>query len=84
VKLACSACCVLDVGCRFCVNRADQELTEHYALCLLSLLCVDVVDAGSSIRLMGLPHLLVVVVAEVVAVNRHAVGSRYNRSRPVH
>jgi hypothetical protein len=45
----------------------------------LSLLCVDVVDAGSSIRLLGLPHLLVVViVAEVVvAAHRHAVGSRH-------
>jgi hypothetical protein len=40
-------------------------------------LCVDVVDAGSSIRLLGLPHLLVAVVAEaVVAAHRHAVGSR--------
>jgi hypothetical protein len=54
-------------------------------MCLLSLMCVDVVDADSSIRLLGLPHLLVVVVAEVVvAANRHTVGSRYNRSRPVH
>jgi hypothetical protein len=57
---------------------AKTELTrnsEHYVLCFLSLLCVDVVDAGSS---MGLPHLLIVVVAKVVvAVNWHAVGSRY-------
>jgi hypothetical protein len=47
----------------------------------LSLFCVDVVDAGSSIRLLGLPHLLVVVVAKVVvAANWHTVGSRYERS----
>jgi hypothetical protein len=39
-----------------------------------------VVDAGLSIRLLGLPHLLVVVVAKVVvATNWHAVGSRYER-----
>jgi hypothetical protein len=51
----------------------------------LSLLCVDVVDAGSSIGLLGLPHLLVVVVAKVVvAVYWHAVGSRYERSWPIH
>jgi hypothetical protein len=55
-------------------------------LCFLSLLCVDVVDAGSSIRLLGLPHLLVVVVVAkvVVAAYRHAVGSRYERSWPIH
>jgi hypothetical protein len=54
-------------------------------LCFLSLLCVDVVDAGSPIRLLVLPHLLVVVVAKViVAANWHAVGSGYERSWPIH
>jgi hypothetical protein len=48
-------------------------------------MCIDVVDAGSCIRLLGLPHLLVVVVAKVVvAANWHAVGSRYERSWPIH
>jgi hypothetical protein len=43
-----------------------------------------VVDAGSSIRLLGLPHLLVVVVAKVlVAAYRHAVGSTYEQSWPI-
>jgi hypothetical protein len=45
-----------------------------------------VVDAGSSIRLLGLPHLLVVVVvAEVVVVaHRHVVGSRHEWPWPIH
>jgi hypothetical protein len=49
----------------------------------LSHLCVDVVDAGSSIGLLGRPYLLVVVVVVakvVVAANWHAVGSKYERS----
>jgi hypothetical protein len=50
----------------------------------LSLLCVDVVDAGSSIRLLGLSYLLVVVAKVVVAANWHAVGSRYERSWSIH
>jgi hypothetical protein len=55
-------------------------------LCLLSLLCVDVVDAGSSIRLFGLPHLLVavVVVEVVVAAHQHAVRSRHEWPWPIH
>jgi hypothetical protein len=45
-----------------------------------------VVDAGSSIRLLGLPHLLVVAVVTkvVVAAYRHAVGSRYEWPWPIH
>jgi hypothetical protein len=55
-------------------------------LCFLSLLCIDVVDVGSSIRLLGLPHLLVVVVVAkvVVAAHRHAVGSKHEWPCPVH
>jgi hypothetical protein len=52
----------------------------------LSLLCVDVVDAGSSIRLLGLPHLLVAVVVAkvVVAAHRHAVVSRHEWPWPLY
>ena len=44
----------------------------------MSLLRVDVVDAGSSIRL------LAVVVALVVAANGDTVGSGYRWPRPIH
>jgi hypothetical protein len=45
-------------------------------LCTLSLLRIDVVDAGSSIRL------LAVIVALVVAADGDTVGSGYRWSRP--
>ena len=45
----------------------------------LSLLCVDVVDAGSSIRLLA-----AAVVALVVAADGDTVGSRYRWPRPIH
>ena len=45
----------------------------------LSLLCVDVVDAGSSIRLLA-----VVVVAFVVAADGNTVGSGYRCPRLIH
>ena len=48
-------------------------------MCTLSLLRVDVVDAGSSIRL-----LVVVVVALVVAADGDTVGSGYRWPRPIH
>ena len=44
----------------------------------MSLLRVDVVDTGSSIRL------LVVVVALVVAADGDTVGSEYRWPRPIH
>ena len=47
-------------------------------MCTLSLLCVDVIDAGSSIRL------LAVVVALVVATDGDTVGSGYWWPRPIH
>ena len=47
-------------------------------MCTLSLLRVDVVDAGSSIRL------LIVVVALVVSADGDTVGSRHRWPRPIH
>ena len=47
-------------------------------MCTLSLLRVDVVDAGSSVRL------LVVAVALVVAADGNTVGSGYRWPRPIH
>ena len=48
----------------------------------LSFLCVDVVDAGSSKRLLGLPLLVVIVVA--VAAEGHSIGTGQNWLRSVH
>ena len=48
-------------------------------MCTLSLLRVDVVDAGSSIRLLA-----AVVVALVVAADRNTVGSGHWWPRPIH
>ena len=47
-------------------------------MCTLSLLRVDVVDAGSSVRL------LVVAVARVIAADGDTVGSGYRWPRPIH
>ena len=61
---------------------ARVELTRNSPsttpLCTLSLLRVDVVDAGSSVRL------LAVVVALVVAADGDMVGSGHRWPRPIH
>ena len=57
-------------------------LQEYYALSSLGFLRVDVVDAGSSKRLLGLPLLVVVVVA--VAAKRHSVGTGQHWLGSVH
>ena len=48
-------------------------------MCTLSLLRVDVIDAGSSIRLLA-----IVVVALVVAADGDTVGSGYRWPRYIH
>ena len=50
----------------------------YHSLCTLSLLRVDVVDAGSSIKLLD------VVVALVVAADGDTVGSGHWWPRPIH
>ena len=61
---------------RFELTRNSPSTT--YSLCTLSLLRVDVVDAGSSVRL------LAVVVALVVAADGDTVGSGHRWPRPIH
>ena len=60
---------------RFQLTRNSPSTTP---LCTLSLLHVDVVDAGSSVRL------LAVVVALVVAADGDTVGSGYRWLRSIH
>ena len=50
----------------------------------LSLLCVEVVDAGSSIRLLAVVVVVVVVVAFIVAADGNTVSSGYRWPRPIH
>ena len=60
------------------VARVELTIIKYHSLSTLSLLCVDVVDAGSSIRL------LAVVVALVFVVDGDTVGSGYRWPRPIH
>ena len=60
------------------VARVELTIIKYHSLCTLSLLCVDVVDAGLSIRL------LAAVVALVVAADGDTVGSGHRWPRSIH